>query len=164
MNPHVDLHIFHIGSGLMSVLNIGLNTVFDDYLLTVDAVSPVSPTKLHPEPQLSTIESPESDSLDLLMKMALKARNHVSKEDYSVLELNNSLFNVMDMSTHSSLSNELAAHWGCESALGSGALDSFYSLLKSSSSEFFSHMYLSRLLICEVEILQCSTAKDTLFQ
>ena len=112
------------GLGIMSVVNIGINYIFDDYLLVADIYSrartsnKMNPAPLDLTPMDLTDDCQNVDDINLLVQTSLDSRNYMSKEKYNMIELNSALFSAIESSLIDQDSNDIAHDWGCESKLG----------------------------------------------
>ena len=119
-------HIVHAGLGMMSFINLGINFLFDEYLFVSDIpLNASKASKLHPDSVSLHSNNDDEDlrsqnrtkHIDSFMRSALKAVNPRSRKDYSIVELNCSLFNIMTKFERSRL-EDFALHWGCQTELG----------------------------------------------
>ena len=112
---------------MMSFINLAINFLFDEYLFVSDTpLNASKASKLHPYPVISHSNDDDdqdlrsqypTEDLDAFMRSALKAVNPRHRKDYNIVELNCSLFNVIENFERSQL-EDFILHWGCQTELG----------------------------------------------
>ena len=118
----------------MSFINLGVNSIFDDYLLVSDAPD-MEDKKVHPD--LLTRDYYNGDNykevfnlefdddlrkasnkwIDSLVQKSLLIRNQINRK-YRMLDFSCDLYHAIEDRQESDSVREFVSQWGCEAELG----------------------------------------------